>query len=404
MAGVRPRSMRNTLLFLILNFISYISYAFTPPLLMIKHREAKELIETTGFITTTVIVAVIDSGLAAFHPDMRGNVLINSKELSLPIGDWDGNGYKNDVLGYDFVDSSSTIIDTNGHGTHVAGIILAVNPRVKILPIRVLDKDGRGNSKNTMDAIRYAVKRGAKIINLSLGALDALHGTKNAYEDAIRFARSQDVLIVAAAGNNNSDNDQFAFYPSNIWEDNLISVCSVSSNYLKSSFSNYGKTKVHLCAPGDDILSANYNYQDGLVQVMHSGTSQAAPFVTGAAALLLSINPFLKPFQLRNILMESVSEYPTLLSGVSQTQGILNLESAVKMAFTAPEYYLKGKINILPSLKIPKDKIRPTVQSEIKTDFDLNEADELPIKPMTPMHVKHVKGLNSQTEFEVTKD
>jgi subtilisin family serine protease len=340
---VRPTSMKKSILFLILNFISNISYAFTSPLLMIKQREATAFIDRTGFITTTVIVAVIDSGLAAFHPDMQGKILINHNEQSLPIGDWDGNGYKNDVLGYDFVDASPAIIDTNGHGTHVAGIILAVNPKVKILPIRVLDKEGRGNSKNTMEAIKYAVNRGAKIINLSLGALDALHGTKNAYEEAIRLARSQNVLIVAAAGNNNSDNDQFAFYPSNIWEDNLISVCSVGSNYLKSSFSNYGKRKVHLCAPGDNILSANYNYQDGLVQVMHSGTSQAAPFVAGAASLLLSINPSLKPFQLRNILMESVSKYPTLLSGVSQTQGILNLESAIKMAFAPPEYSLKEK-------------------------------------------------------------
>lgn len=310
------------------------------PLQMIEHEKANQKIQDLTYLIQPVTVAVIDSGLMLMHPSFVGKLAINEKEKAFAVGDWDLNGFKNDVIGWDFITDSAGLFDTYGHGTHVAGIVLSVNPLAKILPIRVLDKNGDGSPANVVKAIHYAVQRGAKIINLSLGALDIMHKSKAGYSAAIQYARKHDVLVVVAAGNDNSDNDKLGYYPSNVWEDNLISVCSVGVNNVKSQFSNYGKWRVHLCAPGENILSANVDYQSGMNFIFKSGTSMAAPFVAGAASVLMGINPLLKPYQVRNILMESSSRGHLLLSNVSQTDGVLNLNNAIDLVFkTATDFF-----------------------------------------------------------------
>ncbi len=315
------------------------------PYEIIKSELAITKVKNVKFFIRPIVVAVIDSGTSLFHPDISPFLHFNEHEKTLPVGDWDSNTYLNDYIGYDFVGGSGSMFDGSGHGTHVAGIITQVNPYVRILPVKVLDKNGKGKVADVIEGIKYAVARGARIINLSLGALDILHSNKGSYEKAVHWARRHNVLVVVAAGNNGMDNDVYGFYPSNIWEDNLISICSTDHNNRKSDFSNYGADRVHLCAPGENVLAANHLYvSSGFMRVYKSGTSMAAPLVTAAASLLLTVNPVLKPYQLRNILMESSAKFPDLLDGVSQTKGVLNLSAAINMAFKPPVIYIRDLI------------------------------------------------------------
>ncbi len=257
-----------------------------------------------------VIVAVIDTGLAPFHPAFMGKIITNENE---PIQ-----------------------IDPDGHGTHVAGLIVQVNPQAKILGVRVLDRNGFGSSDDVVQAIKYSVDKGAKVINLSLGAADLLGRTEPDYERAIRYAREKDVLVLSAAGNDyGSNNDIAAVFPANTWEDNAMAICSNSLNGRLSSFSNYGQFRVHLCAPGEGLLSANSKYNptggNNAFYATMSGTSQATPLVSGVASIIYGLNPKLKAYQVRDILMETTST-SFYLKGASQTGGVLNAEVAIKKA------------------------------------------------------------------------
>lgn len=274
-----------------------------------------------------ITVAVIDSGTSILHPLLLPQIQRNFVEISGNNIDEDMNGLFDDVYGYDFVNKRAFMIDDDGHGTHVSGIIAALNPSARILPIKVLDVNGEGNLANILSAIRYAASRGARVINLSLGVLDVLGSTKGAYEEAIQFARSKGALVVAASGNNTSDNDRYSFYPSNAFEDNLLSVCATDAYGNLASFSNYGKWKVHVCAPGYQIDSLGHNHTK-TPWARQSGTSQATPFVAAAASILFGIKPSLQPYQVRNIIMESSTGYLNL-KDKSQTEGVLNITAAI---------------------------------------------------------------------------
>lgn len=293
---------------------------------------ANALISRMNLEIKPVIVAVIDSGISVFHPQLQGKIAINHSEVPSNGKDDDKNGLTDDYLGYDFTKNTSFQVDPDGHGTHVAGIITQVNPMAQILALRVLGDDGNGSAENVSRAIRYAVDRGAKVINLSLGAADTIGKAESSYEPAIKYARQKNVLVLAAAGNNyGSDNDKTAFFPANTWDDNVMSICSNNVNGSLSDFSNWGKWRVHLCAPGENILSANskYNALNGKPQMVYlSGTSQATPIVSGVASLIYGLNPDLKPHQVRDILMSTAGRSQAL-KGKSQTGGILNAESAL---------------------------------------------------------------------------
>lgn len=227
------------------------------------------------------IVAVIDSGVDYFHPDLKANILVGAS--SLP-------GYANDVYGWDFFNNRPNAYDDNGHGTHCAGVIAAENnsigvtgvaPRVRILPIKFLGPKGNGDTADAVRAIDYAVARGARVISNSWGG----GGYSKLLDDAVQRAVNKGVIIVAAAGNNGTDNDSVASYPANY--ENVIAVGSSDSLDDASSFSNYGPRSVQVFAPGSSILST---YPNGQYRVM-SGTSMAAPQVSGAIALAVSLKP-----------------------------------------------------------------------------------------------------------------
>lgn len=222
-----------------------------------------------------VRVGVIDSGIAAFHPNLSDAIAVNLRELEGVAGvDDDGNGLIDDVNGWDFVAESADMIDRSGHGTHVAGIIGArgdleseegmfgVNPTVDIVPIRVFDQWGIGQPKdlisvsNLAEALFYAYLRGARIINLSLGST-----SPNAVEyDVLQLLANYGVLIVAAAGNGGNDslsdnNDITPFYPASYDIEEIISVAAMDRSGWFTNFSNYGLESVDILAPGEDIYS-----------------------------------------------------------------------------------------------------------------------------------------------------
>lgn len=252
-----------------------------------------------------VTVAVIDSGVDYFHPDLIGNIAVNMSERNGRAGvDDDGNGYVDDVYGYDFYNDRANGYDDNGHGTHCAGVIAAekngigirgVAPRVKILPIKFLGSNGSGDTADAVRSIDYAVARGAKILSNSWGG----GGTSVLLDDAIQRAMNQGVIFIAAAGNNAQDVDVSPSYPANYA--NVISVGSSDSIDQRSSFSNYGNHSVTIFAPGSSILST---FPNGQYRVM-SGTSMATPQVAGAIALAASIKPGISQAAIAEDLCES---------------------------------------------------------------------------------------------------
>jgi subtilisin family serine protease len=233
---------------------------------------------TTG--ATSVVVAVIDSGYILNHPDLLLPFWINTAE---PIDgiDNDGNGYIDDRYGWDFFDNDNGVTDYNTHGTHVAGTIGAsgnnntgitgVCQDVTIMPLKVFGVSGAGYTKSDglNKAINYAVSKGAKVINASLGGHGGYDGDLT-YQ-AIQSAGDAGVLFVAAAGNDTNNNDTNPKYPASYNLSNIISVAATDQNDNLASFSNYGATKVHLAAPGKDIYSTVATYTEGSVTEYNTG-------------------------------------------------------------------------------------------------------------------------------------
>ncbi len=248
---------------------------------------------TTG--SRTIIVGVIDTGIDYNHPDLAANIWRNTREIAGNGIDDDGNGYRDDVRGWDFANNDADPFDDNAHGTHVAGIIGAVGNNsvgiagvawnVQLMPLKFLTANGSGATSNAVSAINYAVANGAKILNNSWGG----GGFNSALNDAVSRARAAGVIFVAAAGNEANNNDVNPSYPANINYDNVISVAATDSSDRLASFSNFGATSVDIAAPGVGILSTTPNN----TYSSFSGTSMATPFVAGAAALVWSANPTL---------------------------------------------------------------------------------------------------------------
>lgn len=214
---------------------------------------------------SSVVVAVVDSGINYNHEDLSGNLWNNSDEIGGNGTDDDGNGYVDDTMGWDAVESDNDPMDLNGHGTHVAGIIggtgnnttgvTGVCWNVKLMPIRVLDSGGTGTSLSISEGYDYAAANGAHIINASLGG----SSDDSVISNAISGARTSGVLIVAAAGNDGTDNDSTPVYPASYDYDNIVSVAAIDQDGALASFSNYGATSVDIAAPGVNILSSYIN-------------------------------------------------------------------------------------------------------------------------------------------------
>mgnify|MGYP001279288521 CR=1 FL=1 len=277
-----------------------------------------------------VKIAVIDTGVDYGHVDLKDNILINDIELNGEEGiDDDGNGYVDDIYGYDFANDDGDPMDGHGHGTHCAGVIGAahnetgiagVMSNVKILSIKFLSNSGRGTTEGAIKSIDYAIKRGVHVMSNSWGG-----GPYNeALLDAVKAADEAGITFVAAAGNSRRNNDSSSAYPANFEVDNVISVGAMDGSGKKASFSNYGAEKVHVFAPGVNIYSTvqGDNYRK------MSGTSMACPHVSGIVGLMLSQNMSISPIQIRETLINSsVDNYR--LNSYSVSKGRVDAKRAL---------------------------------------------------------------------------
>lgn len=288
---------------------------------------------TTG--SSSVTIAVVDSGVDLSHPDLSANLWQNGGEIPGNGLDDDLNGHVDDSFGWDWVGGDADPTDLNGHGTHVAGIagargndgvgIAGTAWQSKLMALRALDHEGIGTSLDIALAFRYAASNGAKIVNASLG------GGGYSQTIAYEIAAAPGTLFVTAAGNGGADsvgddNDSFSSYPCNLSLENVVCVAASDKLGQLASFSNFGDQTVDLAAPGTSILSTI----PATKWAYGSGTSMATPFVAGAAALLWSAAPGATVADVRQSLLGGVTSAPSsankLVSG-----GNLNVAASLEL-------------------------------------------------------------------------
>jgi subtilisin family serine protease len=347
---------------------------------------------TTG--SSNVVVAVIDTGVDYTHRDLYKNIWLNQEEIPREIrgrltdvdrdglitfwdlnepvnqgpgriadlngtgyidggdllrptaqGGWvdgrdgGGNGYTDDLIGWDFGDNDNDPMDHDDHGTHVAGTIGAVGNngvgvtgvawRVQTMPVKKVTDRGTATVQNIIDSLYYAVDNGARVSNNSYGdpASALTEAERTAGYAAIQYAASKDHLFVTGAQNQGSNNDLTPILPANYDLPNIITVAATDKKDTLASFSNYGATSVDLGAPGRTILSTVPD--DHFTN--YFGTSMATPHVAGAAALILSRNPNLSYSQVKALILDNVDPLPDL-AGKTVTGGRLNVFKAVNAA------------------------------------------------------------------------
>lgn len=314
---------------------------------------AAHVVEAWGALSNTTyrpIVAIIDTGLDKTHPVfVNSNALwTNVREIAGNGLDDDYNGYVDDVNGWNFIDNSPNFLDDDGHGTHVAGIVVGTGfnilespvvetSKVRIMPLKFLDANGSGSTANAIRAIYYAADNGAKVINNSWGG----SSYSRSLQDALTFAYTNHIFIATAAGNNKKNNDTTPMYPANYDIPSNVSVAATTDYDYLASFSNYGASTVHIASPGVLIESTLPNNRTGTM----SGTSMAAPFVAGLAALALREAPNLTGYQIKNLMLASATNKASLMSRVSTSARvdayalIASAKTQITTQASQPDYY-----------------------------------------------------------------
>jgi serine protease len=278
---------------------------------------------TTG--TSTVVVGVVDTGIDYNHPDLAANVWSNPGGIG---------GCAAATHGFNAITSSCDPLDDNDHGSHVSGTIgavgnngvgvVGVNWTSAIMGVKFLNASGSGTTAGAIAAIDFAVN--AKIAGVNVRVLSNSWGGggfSQALLDEINKANANDILFVAAAGNNGSNNDTTPFYPADYNAPNVVAVAATDNRDALASFSNYGAATVHLGAPGVNVLSTTRNN----TYSYFSGTSMATPHVSGAAALILSTGAYTTA-QLKSQILNNVDPIPSL-AGITVTGGRLNVCKAI---------------------------------------------------------------------------
>lgn len=322
-----------------------------------------------------VVVAVIDSGIRYTHEDLEANLWQNSAEIPDNGIDDDRNSVVDDRYGYNAVNHSGDPWDDDGHGTSVSGVIGAVGDnrvgttgvawKVQLMALKFLDSDGQGRTSDAISCIDYALLHGAQVINASWGG----NGRSRSLERAIRRAQARNVLFVTAAGNDGANIDRAPDYPASYRLSNVITVGASTRTDRPSSASNFGMDTVDLFAPGSQIYTCSAS--SDRAYGFSSGTSLAAPFVTGAISLMIAADPTLSSFELTEALLGSVDQL-TSLDGLAISEGRLNLAKALSLV--SPE-----STQVSPRLGIRHEgaDIHLDLQASPNQAFLLEASDDL---------------------------
>ncbi|MDR4483514.1 MAG: S8 family serine peptidase [Nitrospirales bacterium] len=353
---------------------------------------------------------ILDENGAKFNQalvsDHNGNGYIDAGDLQVPTWsdqiDGDGNGYVDDLSGWNILSDSDDPMDTHGHGTHVTGIIAGrgdngigiagVNWRTQILPVRFHDGGG-GSISDAIQAIEYAVLLSPDVINASWGTVI----DNPALKEAVQWAGDNGVVFVAAAGNgsNNIGDPAFAYYPA-AYNDltNLISVASVDPSGSLSSFSNYGFNTVDLAAPGASILSTGL----GGSYVLWSGTSMGVAYVSGTVSLLAGLFPDKEPDWLVNRVLSTVKTLPDL-EFKTRTGGMLDAFSAVNTpSLAGPRIVIANPIG---DVLVPIDRVFLTFDSAMSAQTFTTDDIEIvgPTGSISPTAVNKITDFIFEVVF-----
>jgi thermitase len=274
-------------------------------------------------------VAILDTGIDTDHPDLKSNVYKSGDKPNNGKDD-DKNGYVDDTYGYNAIKGKGSGEDDNGHGTHVSGIVggrgnndVGVSGTcwsTKLLAVKFMNSKGKGSTSDAIEGIDYAVKQGFKIINCSFGS----SSKSSSLHDAVDYAQDHNTLLVVAAGNDGENIDKHPLYPASYGDSNILAVAATTSTDALASFSNFGSDAVDVGAPGDSIYST---YLGGGYRIL-SGTSMAAPYTAGVAALLRKQESDATYGNLRYAIRHKVDK-PAALNGKVAYDGRLNAEKAL---------------------------------------------------------------------------
>lgn len=318
-----------------------------------------------------VIVGVIDTGVDYNHEDLNQNMWRNPDELyGTPGTDDDGNGYIDDLYGIDACNDDSNPMDDYGHGTHCAGTIgavgnngigvVGVNWNVKIMALKFISADGYGWTDDAIECLEYAIMMKQRGHNIRVTSNSWGGGEfSQALYNAVQAAQDANILFVAAAGNETSDNDVYPAYPASYDLPNVLAVAATDRNDQLAYFSNWGATSVDVAAPGVDILSTvpgnGYQY--------YSGTSMATPHVSGLAALLLSLDDSCGTAKVKETIINNVDPLPNL-NGIVLSGGRINAQKVLSNAIVCTSTGV---------IALDRDGYRPPAVAQIRlSDCDLN--------------------------------
>jgi subtilisin family serine protease/subtilisin-like proprotein convertase family protein len=362
-------------------------------------------VDGDGLITFRDLNAAANKGLVK---DVNGNGYIDGGDLIAPRskGGWadgvdqDGNGYVDDIIGWNFVNNTNDPFDDNGHGTHVAGIIgatgnngvgvVGVNWKVSIAALKFLGADGSGSTGDAVLALNYAASMGFQVANNSWGG----GGYSAAMASAITSFRDAGGIFVAAAGNDSSNNDSAPNYPSNYAQDNVLAVAATDRNDRLAAFSDYGASTVDLAAPGASILSTTPNN----TYSVFSGTSMATPFVSGAAALVWGANPSLSYAEVIARIRGGVDKLSGLTGKVG-SGGRLDLAKAMAHTgdSTGPRLVSSSPLGDPTAVTGVRLTFNEAIDTSTFTTADVTDL----VGPLGAFAVKSIVAL-SATQFDVT--
>lgn len=283
-----------------------------------------------------LIVAIIDTGVDYNHEDLRDVMWVNTKEIPGNGIDDDNNGYIDDVHGVNLLEKNGDPMDDHLHGTLSAGIIAAkhnnniglvgIAPNVKIMAIRAIPSDRDETDEDVAEALLYAAKNGAKVINCSFGKRSAT-ASELVYNTIKKIGEQYGALIVTASGNFSENIEKIPFYPASFKNENLIVTTAINREGGLAHFASHGSLSVDVAAPGVDIYSTVLNHQYGF----YFGTSMATPVLTGTIAHVWSKFPTLDGLQIKQVILDSVKKNKKLI-GKTLTGGHIDLNAALTKA------------------------------------------------------------------------